>query len=505
VTVDWQTVANTATTADFVNASGTLTIAANAPGGTIAIEILADKTTEPVETFTVELTRATGATIADGAGTVSIRPATTGLALGDVVVTEPDAGTFSVGVAATLGASTNRDVTFAWQLRSGTGTVDQDAPPASGTSTIKRGALGTIVRVAISGDTTVEPDETLELNVTSVTNASLGDGLGTITLRNTDVAPPDPFGWQPPTGAIPASGTIVYVESSPGDYIGGGRTYTYTKANSVITVGTTANRANLSIRGDEDWDATFAEPSSNQQVTTGYWENLGRYPFNVPGLSFTGEGRGCNTLLGRFIVDQISFTGSTLSTLTLRFEQKCEVSGQPLRGFLRYDAADPTTPPPPGDPAGLAWRPPAGVLPATGNYLYFESPTGDYIGQGRTELYTDANATFKPAWGGRLVQVFVNAPGGWNATFSGPDQMTQLTVGLYQDVQRYPFHNPVKGGMDFSGEGRGCNQLLATYAVDQIAWDTNGLVSVTIRFTQRCEVTGPPLNGAVHWERSASG
>jgi hypothetical protein len=60
VTVDWQTVANTATTADFVNARGTLTIAANAPGGTIAIEIRADKTTEPLR---LKILPANGATV----------------------------------------------------------------------------------------------------------------------------------------------------------------------------------------------------------------------------------------------------------------------------------------------------------------------------------------------------------------------------------------------------------------------------------------------------------
>ena len=60
VTVDWRTVAGTASVADFVNAANTITIPAGAQGGTIVLAIKADKVTEGVEAFTVELTRATG-------------------------------------------------------------------------------------------------------------------------------------------------------------------------------------------------------------------------------------------------------------------------------------------------------------------------------------------------------------------------------------------------------------------------------------------------------------
>ena len=35
----------------------------------------------------------------------------------------------------------------------------------------------------------------------------------------------------------------------------------------------------------------------------------------------------------------------------------------------------------------------------------------------------------------------------------------QLQRGYYADLRRYPFHNPAKGGLDWFGEGRGCNTL----------------------------------------------
>lgn len=55
-----------------------------------------------------------------------------------------------------------------------------------------------------------------------------------------------------------------------------------------------------------------------------------------------------------------------------------------------------------------------------------------------------------------------------------------------------------------SGERRGCNTLKATFAVDEVTYAGGQLQSVSIRFVQRCEVTGPPLYGALRWIRPAA-
>ena len=150
-------------------------------------------------------------------------------------------------------------------------------------------------------------------------------------------------------------------------------------------------------------------------------------------------------------------------TLTVRFEQRCEISGPPLRGYVRYDFLDPNQPPPPGDAAAFGWSPPPGAVPDTGDYLYFESSPGDYIGQGRTELYTQADSTLVPDWWGRTFQFFVHEQGtggsDWRVELAGRYNQPLLQPGLYDDVQRWPDHNPAKGGLAVAGEGRGCNEL----------------------------------------------
>jgi hypothetical protein len=202
----------------------------------------------------------------------------------------------------------------------------------------------------------------------------------------------------------------------------------------------------------------------------------------------------------------VTYDTGMIVSLTLRFEQHCENTGPPLRGYVRYDFSDPTAPPPPGDASAFEWSPPAGAVPDTGDYLYFESSPGDYIGQGRTELYTPPDWTLTPDWYGRTFQYFVlGAAPTWEAEIEGRYNQQVLQPGLYDDVQGWPTHNPAKGGLRFAGEGRGCNRLSGAFAIDEITYrnveypGTPELRSITLRFVQRCEETGPPLYGALRW------
>jgi hypothetical protein len=92
----------------------------------------------------------------------------------------------------------------------------------------------------------------------------------------------------------------INLQSDSGDFIGQGQSYGYSNANSLITVTATGGHLAVSVVGDQSWSGDFQIPSNLDQLQTGTYDNLHRYPFFKPGLEWSGEGRGSNTLTGSF-------------------------------------------------------------------------------------------------------------------------------------------------------------------------------------------------------------
>jgi hypothetical protein len=149
-------------------------------------------------------------------------------------------------------------------------------------------------------------------------------------------------------------------------------------------------------------------------------------------------------------------------------------------------------------PAGL-WTPPPGATPASGNYIYLQSNPGDFIGQGLIETYTPATHTIDVTEEAGHLNVRVNGSRQWIGDFQGMSFLTQLQPGYYGGVHRYPFGNPTKGGLSWSGEGRGCNVLDGWFVVDSVSYAGGAMKSIDLRFEQVCEGSDPPLHGQIHW------
>ncbi len=314
------------------------------------------------------------------------------------------------------------------------------------------------------------------------------------------------IGEGPPVASPPPplpQGSYVVLSSDTGDYIGAGQNYVYTKADSLITVTAQDALLTVDIDGDEGWTGEFQLPDTYLGLEVGTYPNLTRYPFHdavVGGLSWSGEGRGCNTLDGSITIDAVTYNGGILTDIDLSFEQYCEGNSPALRGEIHWDAGDTTTPPGPvvPPPTGL-WAPMQGSTPATDNYIYLVSEQGDYIGAGAEYLYIDATAVITvDATDGR-VSVSVTGTEGWNGEFQAMDILTDLEAGYYGDLQRYPFHNPVKGGLSWSGEGRGCNTLTGWFVADSVTYNGTALTAIDLRFEQHCEGGTPALYGEIHW------
>lgn len=328
---------------------------------------------------------------------------------------------------------------------------------------------------------------------------TVSDGATTSAVAKTQVL----VLWKPPAGSTPTSGNFFYMQSDAGDYIGGGKTRTFTQSDSMLSVTANGSHVGVSINGDGWWSADFTGPNAAARIEPGYYGDLMRYPFHNPvkgGLSISGDGRGCNQLTGWFMVDSVSYEGSTLKAIDLRYEQHCEGGSAALRGRLRWDANDTSSIPGPVNPppAGL-WQPAAGVTPATGNYVYLESMAGDYIGQGRNYIYTNADAKLTISGAGPRLSVSVNGNQWWSGDFVGMNTLSELQPGYYGNLQRYPFHNPVKGGLSWSGDGRGCNTLSGWFVVDKATYVYGSLTEIDLRFEQHCEGGYSALRGKIHW------
>jgi uncharacterized repeat protein (TIGR01451 family) len=316
---------------------------------------------------------------------------------------------------------------------------------------------------------------------------------------------PPPAGlWTPPAGSVPATGNVVYLQSE-NDFIGQGITKAYTPLDSVIEVGgggmtPAGNRFQLTVRGDEEWTGFFQAMSTLSDLQPGYYGNLQRFPGNNPvygGIAWYGEGRGCNTATGWFVIDSVTYSGNTLDSIELRFEQHCEGFTPALHGLVRWSAADTRQPlPPQVPPPANLWAPPSGATPASGNYFYQESEAGDFVGDGQTHLYTSLDAVINMTVTGSQLNVDVLGDLRWGGLFIPMVPLTQLQVGYYD---LHSGSNVAKGVFTWHGDGRGCNDSLGWFVVDDVSYASGSLTSLDLRFEQKCGTAAPALHGKIHW------
>ena len=174
--------------------------------------------------------------------------------------------------------------------------------------------------------------------------------------------------------------------------------------------------------------------------------------------TWSGEGRGCGTLTGTATIHTVRYDATgALAAIDMDFEQHCEGSADALRGQIHWTTADNTVADGPLNPlpAGL-WAPAAGDTPASGSFFYIESEQGDYIGGGGAYTYTRGNAILGVTLTGAHLSVSVQGDQSWSADFEGMNAISQLKPGYYGSLRRFPFHNPVRGGLSVTGNSRGC-------------------------------------------------
>ncbi|WP_046497195.1 hypothetical protein [Streptomyces odonnellii] len=144
-----------------------------------------------------------------------------------------------------------------------------------------------------------------------------------------------------------------------GDWISGGQSYAYSTASQDslnISANSDNSRVALSVDGaNGDWWYLDLAAPSGTPLAPGTYTGATRYPFNEPtepGLSLSGNGRGCNTLTGNFTISDVEFgPQGSVEKLDATFEQHCEGGTTAARGEVHINN-DST--PPDGLDLGLA-------------------------------------------------------------------------------------------------------------------------------------------------------
>jgi len=108
------------------------------------------------------------------------------LSINDASIAEGDAGTKTLNFTVTLSSASSLTVTVDFATANGTATAGSDYVSKASTLTFNQNDSSKTINVKINGDQAFEPDETLVVNLSNPTNATISKAQGTGTILNDD-------------------------------------------------------------------------------------------------------------------------------------------------------------------------------------------------------------------------------------------------------------------------------------------------------------------------------
>ncbi len=189
ITVNYATADGTARQpADYSQTSGLLTILPGATSNTVLVPVKGDTLDEVDETYDLNLSSASGATISDsrGIGTITDDDPSPTLSVTNASRTETNG---AMNFTVRLSKASGRDVSVKYATADGSARAPGDYAAATGTVTIPAGSTSRTAAVQIREDSLDEPSETFTLNLSDPSAASISDGQGRGTIADDDAAP----------------------------------------------------------------------------------------------------------------------------------------------------------------------------------------------------------------------------------------------------------------------------------------------------------------------------
>ncbi|MFN2511681.1 MAG: Calx-beta domain-containing protein [Pyrinomonadaceae bacterium] len=414
VTVTYATANGTATARGDYQAISLTTLTFN-PGITslpVNVMVNGDTLNEDNEAFVVNLSSATNANITDGQGqgTITNDDALPTLSINDVSVTEGNNGTVTAAFTVSLSPASGQTVTVNYATANGTATAGGDYQAINTTAlTFNPGETNKTVTVVVIGDTLNEADETVFVNLTNTTNATVADNQGIVTITNDDPMP---------TGNLKISGRVVDDSA-------------HSISGLLVILSGAASGSTIT---DSNGNYSFANLSAGNYTVA---PSSGNYSFSPPNHSFDN-----------LRVDRIAnFVGTqTLVGITGRVTDSNDIGLGNVSVGLSMD----------GIPMGIVLTDflgnyGFGTLPAGANYAV--TPVGGFSPSILffNSLSTNATADFKAmpsipptsaAISGRAADANNNPLANITVTLSGP--ITRVTS--TDSAGNYSFANLAPGG-----------------------------------------------------------
>ncbi|MGE4011160.1 MAG: Calx-beta domain-containing protein, partial [Alphaproteobacteria bacterium] len=254
---------------DYAPTAGLVSFAAGVSQVLVTVGIVNDALDEGAESFSVNLSNASGGTIADGTGVGTIldndSPSqhSTELNIGSVTVNE-NAGTATFVVTRT--GDTTGASTALFATADGTAIAGADYTATAGLVSFGAGVTQMTISVAVADDAIVESTESFLLNLTSPTGATISNNTGIGTIVDNDSTPQNfvPMVIINDRVVDEAAGTVTFTVTRLGDLSNGstvnfntsdgtanaGQDYTGTAGSLVFAAGQATASITVAIADD---------------------------------------------------------------------------------------------------------------------------------------------------------------------------------------------------------------------------------------------------------------
>lgn len=195
VSVDWATIAGTATASDFLPSNGTVRFMPGEQSVTVRIPIVDNGVVEPDEAFTLQLSNPVNAALAGGAARVTIvdNDAAAGTPAISIADASGDEHVGTLRFVVTLDKPSNDVVTVQFASTDGSALAGADYTAIDGTLWFMPGQTAKTLWVPVADDTIAEDDETFTILLSDPQGATLARALATGTIVDDEPPPPPPI------------------------------------------------------------------------------------------------------------------------------------------------------------------------------------------------------------------------------------------------------------------------------------------------------------------------